>query len=207
MQIRSASEKDLDEIMKIYERARIFMAAHGNPDQWGTSYPQRSLIERDIREGNSYICEEEGAIAAVFYYREGEDATYQTIYDGQWLDDANAQVQSKASPNNTNENREESAGKDNVRSNTGGDGDAVDNGDDNAVSAIYGVIHRIASSGVCRGAASFCLKWALAQCGNVRIDTHRNNQVMQNLLRKNGFSYCGIIFTEDGSERLAFQKK
>jgi hypothetical protein len=29
---------------------------------------------------------------------------------------------------------------------------------------------------------------------------------MQNLLIKNGFSKCGIIYLEDGAERLAFQK-
>lgn len=29
---------------------------------------------------------------------------------------------------------------------------------------------------------------------------------MQHVLEKNGFTRCGIIFTEDGSERIAFQK-
>ncbi|MBS7007895.1 GNAT family N-acetyltransferase [Anaerostipes sp.] len=70
----------------------------------------------------------------------------------------------------------------------------------------YGVIHRLASSGVKKGSASFCLSWAFEQCGNLRIDTHRDNYVMQRLLMKNGFSYCGIIYLEDGSERLAYQK-
>ena len=39
-----------------------------------------------------------------------------------------------------------------------------------------------------------------------KIDTHRDNKVMQNLLKKNGFSYCGIICLNDCSERLAYQK-
>lgn len=71
----------------------------------------------------------------------------------------------------------------------------------------YGVVHRIASDGTIRGTASFCLQWALEQCGNLRIDTHRNNTVMQHTLDKNGFTYCGVIYLEDGSERIAYQKK
>lgn len=47
---------------------------------------------------------------------------------------------------------------------------------------------------------------ACAVAGNVRIDTHRDNQPMQALLKKCGFAYCGRIFLADGSERIAFQK-
>lgn len=71
----------------------------------------------------------------------------------------------------------------------------------------YGVVHRIASAGTVKGAGSFCLNWAYNQCKNLRIDTHRNNVVMQNLLGKNGFAYCGIIYIKDGTERLAYQKE
>ena len=70
----------------------------------------------------------------------------------------------------------------------------------------YGVVHRIASAGTVKGAGSFCLNWAFEQCGNLKIDTHRDNVVMQNTLKKNGFDYCGIIYLEDGDERLAYQK-
>ena len=70
----------------------------------------------------------------------------------------------------------------------------------------YGVVHRITSTGNVKGAASFCLNWALEQCGNIRIDTHRDNIVMQHLLDKNGFKYCGIVYVEDGTERIAYQK-
>ena len=61
----------------------------------------------------------------------------------------------------------------------------------------YGVVHRLASKTTQKGCASFCLSWALEQCGNLKIDTHRDNKVMQNLLKKNGFSYCGIICLND----------
>jgi len=70
----------------------------------------------------------------------------------------------------------------------------------------YGVVHRIASARTVRGAASFCVDWAFQQTGNIRIDTHRDNIPMQNMLRKNGFHYCGKIYLEDGAPRIAFQK-
>ena len=41
--------------------------------------------------------------------------------------------------------------------------------------------------------------------GNIRIDTHRDNLVMQHLLADEGFSYCGVIHCWSGDERLAFQ--
>ena len=72
--------------------------------------------------------------------------------------------------------------------------------------APYGVVHRLASDGSTRGAGTFCLQWALCQCGNIRIDTHRDNRPMQNLLVKLGFSRCGTITIADGTERIAFQK-
>lgn len=71
----------------------------------------------------------------------------------------------------------------------------------------YGVVHRIASSGTVKGAATFCLNWAFSQCHNLKIDTHQDNLVMQNLLSKLGFTKCGIILTEDGSSRIAYQKQ
>ena len=41
---------------------------------------------------------------------------------------------------------------------------------------------------------------------NIRIDTHRDNIVMQNLLKKHGFKQCGIIYISNGTERIAFHK-
>lgn len=70
----------------------------------------------------------------------------------------------------------------------------------------YGVIHRIAVDSNTKGTASFCIEWCYAQTGNLKIDTHRDNTVMQKVLEKNGFTYCGIIYIDDGSERIAFQK-
>ncbi len=71
----------------------------------------------------------------------------------------------------------------------------------------YGVIHRIASDGTRKGVGEFCLNWAFDQCHHLRIDTHGDNKVMQNLLDKLGFIHCGTIYVhEDRSPRLAFEK-
>ncbi|MDL2208812.1 GNAT family N-acetyltransferase [Parabacteroides sp. OttesenSCG-928-O15] len=70
----------------------------------------------------------------------------------------------------------------------------------------YGVAHRIASSGKQKGIALYCLDWCFRQCGNMRVDTHRDNQVMQSILQKMGYKRCGIIYLQSGAERIAFQK-
>ncbi len=71
----------------------------------------------------------------------------------------------------------------------------------------YGVVHRIASDGSGKGIGMFCLDWAYQQCGHLRIDTHSDNLVMQNLLKKAGFVHCGTIYVEeDNYPRMAFEK-
>lgn len=71
----------------------------------------------------------------------------------------------------------------------------------------YGVVHRIASDGSVKGIGSFCLNWAFDQCGHLRIDTHGDNVVMQNLLTKLGFIHCGTIYVlEDTYPRLAYER-
>ena len=72
---------------------------------------------------------------------------------------------------------------------------------------VYGVVHRLASDGSAKGTGEFCLNWAFAQCGHLRVDTHKDNRVMQNLLSRLNFQYCGIIYVrEDNDPRLAYEK-
>ncbi len=70
----------------------------------------------------------------------------------------------------------------------------------------YGVIHRLASTETSKGVAHACLQWCYKQIPNLRADTHRDNHILQHILKKHGFQYCGIIFLANGDERLAFQK-
>ena len=163
MKIRHSTEDDFEQIMRIYEHARSFMAEHGNPNQWGpTNWPPEELIHSDIAAGNSYVCICEDKIAGTFFFDQGKDVepTYRVIKDGVWMDD---------SP--------------------------------------YGVIHRLAGDGSVNGVGNSCIEWAFRQCGHLRVDTHGDNHVMQNLLKKNGFVFCGIIYVEqDCCPRLAFEK-
>lgn len=160
MYIRKTETADLDDVMRIYEDARKFMRENGNPHQWHDNYPDKDLIIKDIEEGKSYVCIDDGDIVGVFFFNVGPDPTYLNIYQGNWLNDE-----------------------------------------------PYAVIHRIASSNRKKGVATFCLYWCFEKWPNIRIDTHRDNIIMQNFLNKNGFTQCGIIYFEDGDERLAYQKK
>ena len=70
----------------------------------------------------------------------------------------------------------------------------------------YGVVHRIATDGTVKGVGQYCIEWAIAHCGHLRMDTHSDNYVMQNLLKKIGLTYCGIIHVEeDDYPRLAYE--
>ena len=70
----------------------------------------------------------------------------------------------------------------------------------------YGTIHRLASSGKSKGVASAVIEWCLEHCQSLRADTHADNQIMQHLLEKNGFTRCGIIHVADGTPRIAYQR-
>lgn len=69
----------------------------------------------------------------------------------------------------------------------------------------YATIHRIASNGKVKGVFAKAIEYALQHYSTIRIDTHKDNVVMQHLVKKAGFEYCGIIYCWDGSERLAYQ--
>ena len=68
----------------------------------------------------------------------------------------------------------------------------------------YGVIHRIAVHHRGQGLIADIFDWAMAQCSNLRIDTHVDNRPMRRALEKYGFTYCGIIHIFNGDERIAF---
>lgn len=69
----------------------------------------------------------------------------------------------------------------------------------------YRAIHRVASSGICKGIVSLCMDYCKSECSHLRIDTHENNHVMQHVLEKNGFRRCGIIHLANKSPRIAYE--
>ncbi|MCR5820856.1 MAG: N-acetyltransferase [Bacteroidaceae bacterium] len=70
----------------------------------------------------------------------------------------------------------------------------------------YHVIHRIASYPDAHGIFSSIMNFCFARDTNIRIDTHRDNKIMQHNCLKHGFTLCGIIYLASGDERLAYQK-
>ena len=70
----------------------------------------------------------------------------------------------------------------------------------------YHVIHRIASFPEVYGIFQNIMQFCFARECNIRIDTHRDNRIMQHNILKHGFTYCGIIHLANGDERLAYQK-
>lgn len=156
--IRKAEPSDLPAILTVYEKARAFMAATGNPNQWGTTHPARALLEADIPRRQLYVLETDGVIRGAFAFILGPDPTYSYIEGGSWLSDE-----------------------------------------------PYGTIHRIGSDGSVHGFFAESLRFCRAICPHVRIDTHRDNRVMQHLILKHGFSYRGVIYLENGNPRLAYE--
>lgn len=157
--IRPATMADLATLLPIYDQARRYMVAMGNPTQWGYYYPNAEVTEADIARGVCYVVEDVASgILGVFVWESGPYAPYDTIYHGRWLNDA-----------------------------------------------PYGVLLRLASAGRGGGLADVVLRWVIAQGGDVRVDTHRDNLSMRQALLRHGFRLCGSVRLEDGASRIAFQ--
>ncbi len=86
MKIRNATMQDYDEILCIYETARAFMRATGNPDQWKDTDPTPESIMADMDAGDLYVIFDENGLQGVFAFIPHEDPTYDYI-EGDWLDD------------------------------------------------------------------------------------------------------------------------
>lgn len=157
--MRLARPEDLPAILTVYQTARQFMAATGNPHQWGAAYPEQELLLQDMAASHLYVEEQDAAIHGVFAFILGEDPTYGVIDDGQWLDD---------SP--------------------------------------YGTIHRVASDGSFPGFFARCTAFCAARQPHLRVDTHRDNHIMQHAIEKQGFTRCGIVYVADGSPRIAYER-
>jgi len=69
----------------------------------------------------------------------------------------------------------------------------------------YHVIHRMGSTPESHGVFRSILDWCSGRERNLRIDTHRDNAIMQHCILQYGFRYCGIIYLASGDERLAYQ--
>lgn len=68
----------------------------------------------------------------------------------------------------------------------------------------YVTIHRIAKA---KGRHIFAkmLEYVTQRYDHIRIDTHKDNKIMQYLLKTHGFNQRGIIYLLDGDPRLAYE--
>lgn len=69
----------------------------------------------------------------------------------------------------------------------------------------YAAVHRVASDGNVQGVLGHVMDYCSAQVPHLRIDTHKDNKVMQHVLEKYGFVSCGIVHVPDGSPRIAYE--
>lgn len=69
----------------------------------------------------------------------------------------------------------------------------------------YATLHIVASSGEQHGVFEQICNFAKERCGNIRIDTHYDNTIMQKCIEKQGFVSCGRIYVRNHSPRKAYQ--
>ena len=79
-----AKENQIEEILSVFVCARKFMAQTGNPNQWGKTYPEREILEEDIKNNRLYTVVSDGEIVGAFMFYVGVEPTYQVIR-GAWL--------------------------------------------------------------------------------------------------------------------------
>lgn len=69
----------------------------------------------------------------------------------------------------------------------------------------YSTLHRMAAMPDTHGIADIGFLYAKQCCQHLRVDTHADNKAMRHILDKHGFVYCGIVFMNDGSPRVAYE--
>ena len=82
-----AKEADLPRIMEIYDIAKAYMRANGNPNQWNGAYPDPETLRTDIEKQRLYVYKKDGHIHGVFMLLLEEEPTYAYIEDGSWREE------------------------------------------------------------------------------------------------------------------------
>ena len=181
MNFRKSTFDDIDIILEIIEKAKAELKKMGL-DQWQKGYPNREVIESDVKKGISYVLEEtaennenseekvSGKIVGTIVLSPEREEPYSKI-EGKWItDDDDYMVVHRLAVDSDVKNK--------------------------------GLATKILefSEGVCIENKILSLK----------ADTHENNEPMKRLLAKNGFSFCGLIYLDRepdlGAKRTAYEK-
>ena len=212
MVIRPATPADIPALRPVFEAAKGIMRSDGNHDQWAApGFPDDSLLLRDIARGGGFVIEsfERWPVGA------GHDETdAQTVMPG--LDEGKTVMPGLGT---TVVPRHDATVMPGLTGHLAAPRivayfallpspeptyDVIDGAW--LTDEPYGVIHRMASYPDIHGIFSTIIDYAASRFSRLRIDTHRDNRIMQHLIEKHGFTYCGIIWLEDGSERLAYER-
>ena len=86
-EIVTAKEADLPRILEIYDIAKAYMGANGNPNQWNGAYPDLETLRTDIEKQRLYVYKKDGRIHGVFMLLLEEEPTYAYIEDGSWREE------------------------------------------------------------------------------------------------------------------------
>lgn len=194
MTIRKATEADLPHMHEIYAAARDFMVEMGNPYQWAErNWPPEELVLSDIAAEKSYLCVAEGRTVGTFYFDYGYDIdpTYRVIENGSWAADAEYGVIHRIASDRSipgigtfcilwayEQTRRYKAEEQGIKFDEEG-----------------------------RPASPEDAERFADVKGDLRMDTHGDNKVMQNLLFKLGFEHRGTTYVfEDDFPRMGFEK-
>ena len=184
-------------MLPAFEAAKAIMRADGNLEQWSApGFPGEDLLLRDIARGGGYVIETRWPVAAGHdeidapTVMPGFDSPVMPGFDSPVMPGLTGHLAIVAyfallpSPEPTYDHI---------------DGAWL-------TDEPYGVIHRIASYPDVHGVFSAIIDFAAARFPRLRIDTHRDNRIMQHVIDAAGFTYCGIIWLDDGTERLAYER-
>ena len=176
MVIRPATPADLPALRPVFEAAKAIMRADGNPDQW--SAPGFPPEDLLLRDiaRGGGYVIESGDLSVI--------PSVPSVIPSEAKESLRAYFALLPSPEPTY--------------------DRIDGAW--LTDEPYGVIHRIASYPEDHGIFAAIIDFAAARYAHLRIDTHRDNRIMQHLIEKHGFTYCGIIWLADGTPRLAYER-
>ena len=180
MNFRKSTFDDVDRILEIIEKAKIELKKLGL-DQWQNSYPNREVVENDIKNEFSYVLEE---IAKKDNKSENQISKkiIGTIVLSPEMEEAYSKIEGKWITN-----------------------------DDYIVIHRLAVDSEVKNKGIATKILEFsekeCIKNKIL---SIKTDTHENNEPMKKFLEKNGFSYCGVIYLDKepdvGEKRIAYEK-
>ena len=86
MIFRKATIDDADAVSRIYDLARESLKRNGIP-QWQEGVPGRSTFLQDVKDGNSYVIEDQGAVIATIQVIDNEP--YYDNIIGEWKEQSN----------------------------------------------------------------------------------------------------------------------